>query len=333
MVSWTRAPFGISDLEENAAERYRLSAADPLVKAGRVRCCVRGCDKLLAERKRSGNGADAFCPAHGVSVSHRRPTYVYRDHARNFIVGQELLSIIRKVERKRLGNENSEDALTWNAFLGLSRLGALSSLFPAFTGEAVSTEPELYLWGNRVDMDGSCFWPRLIDVRRRLEKGLTIPTEPDVILRVPGRAIVLVEAKFGSANSTLAKKQDSRGPVHQFLERYCCRQGLPDPLNREWIRAQQAGAVLGQLCRNVIFAHWLAEDNEKAFVVSLVREKEEQQVVQQFRPHLSGSTVGFRRVTWEQVANLVPQQSDAKSLREYLANKTLNLRKAFAYGP
>src|SRR5882724_2790961 len=157
MVSWTpNPPFGLSDLEENAADRYSLRATEPLLRADQVRCCIQGCKNWLARRRRTGNREDAYCPTHGISVS-TSPTYVYQIRARNFIVGQELLAVIHKVERWRLGNECSEDALTWNVFLGLSRLGALSSLFKTLTGVAASTTPELYLWGNRVDVAPPCF--------------------------------------------------------------------------------------------------------------------------------------------------------------------------------
>lgn len=328
---WSPAPLGVSDLEVDAADRYSLRATEPLCRPNEIRCCVRSCDHWLAKRRRAKIRDDAFCSAHNISVS-TKPTYVYRDRRRNFIVGLELLASLHKVESWRLGHETSEDALSWNVFVALSRLGGLRSVFETLTGESASADPELYLWGNRVDAALTHFWDSLLKVRRELERGLAIPTEPDIILRVPGQAIVLVEAKFGSPNGTLARKQDRRGTVPEFLQRYRCRDKRPDPLHRNWIASQDAGNVLEQLCRNVIFAQWLAEEKEKPFVVNLVCEKDQQDVVFRFRQHLAEGVVAFRRASWEQIASLpVIQHPNARPLHDYLANKTLNLQKAFNF--
>jgi len=48
------------------------------------------------------------------------PTYVLQDHLENFIVGRELVDTLTgKAETWRLGNENSEDALSFNVFRSL----------------------------------------------------------------------------------------------------------------------------------------------------------------------------------------------------------------------
>jgi hypothetical protein len=151
------------------------------------------------------------------------------------------------------------------------------------------------------------------------------------MLRAPGQALVLIEAKFGSPNGTLAGKEERFGSVQEFLDRYAPREGSPDPLAREWIGQRPPHRVLEQLCRNVIFAQWLAEAGERPFVVNLVKEAQEEKPP--FADHLvSNSPVTFRHETWEGLYRALPVLSsqEATPLRHYLLHKTDRLSKAFA---
>ncbi len=88
--------------------------------------------------------------------------------------------------------------------------------------------------------------------------------------------------------------------------------------------------VLEQLCRNIVFAQWLAEKEEKVFVVNLVRQVDAIEIEERFSAHLVSNTpVGFRRSTWLPVIT----SCDAEPLRSYFLNKTANLEKAFALSP
>ena len=257
-----------------------------------------------------------------------KPTYIYRDAERNFIIGRDILKSVSKVERWRLGFETCEDALSWNVFVGLYALKSLAEVFEALTGVVPLMEPELYLWGNRIDADCTP-WPDLYEVRAALEKGMPIPTEPDIVLRVSGQAIALIEAKFGSPNSSLSKKKGRFGSIAEFLKRYKCKEGAADPLNRKWISGQEDERILEQLCRNTIFAHWLASEREQPFVVNLVTRKATNDE-QLFRLHLSENVVRFHVRTWEDICGLSAiQREQATILRRYLENKTLNLLPAF----
>ncbi|MDB6023125.1 MAG: hypothetical protein JWQ04_2982 [Pedosphaera sp.] len=256
-------PYGISDLKKNAACRYAIGMSDALIQSEHIQCCVEGCEGWLAKRKGGQKqAAENFCQQHGISMS-KKPTYIFRDPKRNFIIGQEGLAHMKKVEKWRLGYETSEDALTWNVFVSLYALNTLKDAFVKFTGISPMAEPELYLWGNRIGATGPQ-WLNLVTIRNVLEEKLAIQTEPDIILRVPGQAIVLIEAKFGSPNGTFAGKEKGKrfGSVVDFLSRYRCKENAPDPLNRKWISKQTGNLVLEQLCRNVIFAHWLASEVE-----------------------------------------------------------------------
>ena len=158
------------------------------------------------------------------------------------------------------------------------------------------------MWGNRIGSGSPVLWDRLARVRQDLEPAATIPTEPDVILHSPGRAVVLIEAKFASANSTLRGKEERFESVEDFLVHYPPPERMADPLDRSWIEQQPPGEVLEQLCRNVVFAAWLADNGERPFVINLVRADDERDVEAQFRRHLSAkSPVAFRRLTWKAV--------------------------------
>ena len=332
-LNWTSTqPIGLYELKENAAIRYTPKAQDSLICDDRIRCCVRGCNQWLAKRDRGPTDPNSFCPEHGISVS-TSPTYVYADYRRNFIIGIDILDRVKslKVESWRLGNERSEDALSWNVFVGLFALNGLAAAFYILTGIKINTKPELYLWGVKVPDEQPEVWHKLEDVRGKLENGVRIPTEPDIILRAPGQAIVLIEAKFGSPNGTMEGQEERFGDVAEFLNRYPCREGKADPLNRAWIEEQTPGQVLQQLVRNVIFAQWLAEGEEKPFVVNLVRESEKVNVVEQMTNHLAAQgPVRFSRATWEELSKLpLLSHENAATLRHYLENKTNKLARAF----
>ncbi len=326
--------IGVNQLELNAARRYSAVDANPLVGGDQVRCCFRDCDRWLAQRHQGAIGPVCFCDIHGVSVS-TKPTYVYQDYRQNFIVDLALLERVKKlkVESWRLGYEKSEDALSWNVFVGLAGLEGLNAAFRLLTGREVDGEPELYLWGVRID--GSAppqRWANLVRVRQELEAGFSIPTEPDIMLRYPGDCLVLIEAKFGSPNGTLERQKARFGTVSEYLNRYRSAPGQSDPLDRNWIRQQAPEDILEQLCRNVIFAQWLSQTGEQPIVVNLVREGEEPNVSKLLSPHLARECpVRFRRATWECLARLSLMDSEeAEPLRSYLNNKSFELTSAFA---
>jgi hypothetical protein len=327
-VQWEQSPFGIDEIELDAAEGYRTLASS-LRRQGEVRCCIRACRTWLPCRTRKN--PPRFCPDHGISIS-TSPTYVYKDWQRNFLLRHDLIAAVKehKVESWRLGSESSEDALSWNIFVGLAHLGLLGEAFDLLTGCKPKEEPQLFLWGVEVwptYRPGA--WSRLVGARAEFERGVHIPTEPDIMLRVAGQALVLAEAKFGSLNGTLAKKPNQSIP--DFLNRYRPLPGQIDPLDREVIMDMPSDKVLEQLCRNVVFSNYLAEGKEEAFVANLVRGIAEIDVKDRMDLHLSAENRDrFRRVAWEDLGRLPSQRCvEAAPLRHYLKTKTLNLQTAF----
>lgn len=326
--SWSEIPYGRSDFKQEAALRYSTARADSLLREEHLQCCIRDCEELLKRRHRGQQLY--FCPKHGISMS-TKPTYIYEDKERNFIIGKDIPRQMSKVENWRLGFETSEDAVSWNVFVSLYALNGLAEAFEKLTGTIPIGEPELYLWGNRIDAECNP-WTSLIEVRARLEEGLAIPTEPDIILRVPGQAIVLIEAKFGSSNPRIASKKRRFGSVTEFLNRYRCKEGAADPLNRKWISEQEEEKIFEQLCRNAVFAHWLASKREQPFVINLVRRAAQNDELL-FGQHLSKNAVQFHVRRWEDLYGLsVIQGEKASVLRRYLENKTVNLEPAFNLG-
>ncbi|MDP2857139.1 MAG: hypothetical protein Q8P50_04080 [Bacillota bacterium] len=332
LIEWATPPYGVDDLEPGAADGYRTPAS--LLREGdKVRCCVGGCHRLLPRRAR-GKPA-TFCPIHGISVS-MSPTYVYQDWKRNILLRHDLMAVVKqlKVESWRLGSETSEDALSWNVFVGLAHLGGLSEAFEALTGRKARSAPQLFLWGVEVSpTEEPRFWSRLAEVRAELEPRLPTPTEPDIMLWVPGQAIVLIEAKFGSPNGTLGRKKD--GNPHDFLTRYRPPSGRSDPLDRQNILSKPPDEILEQLSRNVLFATWLARGDEEPFVANLVRASVETDVEERMHQHLSAAAqTRLRRVAWETLGRLpTMQRPEAASLSHYLQNKTLRLQPAFTTAP
>ena len=324
-LGWFGLPYGVDDVD-------RAQAAP--VSRDTVRCCIQGCSRILVRAHRAPrNNAACFCQEHQIRVSpsRTRPTYVFRDASRNFIVDRGLLQVAKKTESWRLGNETSEDALSWNMFVGLMRLSLLRDAVYILTGVTFHAQPRLYLWGNEIMEWKVRPWALLHKIRDQLERGFGIQTEPDVALHVPGELLVLIEAEFGSPNSTLDKK--SYDTVEQFLEVYSRPEDGPEPLEREWIAAQPATVILEQLCRLAVFGTWMRKAEEKVVVVNLLREAELASSQPRFVSHLApGSPVQFEARAWEQLIPLAGG-ADNDTLERYLKNKSYCLLPAFTAPP
>lgn len=176
-------------------------------------CPVNGCRAPL-QTISFGKSALPYCTAHGIRLHSN--TFVYWNgydrvedpKLRNFAVRRDLARDIvlrpgQKVESHRLGYEMSEDALSWNVFVGLAEAGKLRDAVRFLTGRKIEQEPRLYLWGELVDLEHGKRerFAQLERVRQLLEPDIgKFKTEPDIMLVVDGQLIVCIEAKFGSGN-------------------------------------------------------------------------------------------------------------------------------------
>ncbi len=329
-TTWQPAPPG----------RSNLRTAD-LLAGDRICCCVSSCQvRLPRTRKAREQGPEFFCPEHHLRTAPSGPTYVFRkgEKHRNILLRQDALKAHPKWKDHRLGSETSEDALTWNVFVGLKSLGALRPAVGLLAGVVPSAEPRLILWGHEVPREGSKVvpWAPLGDPHRALEPRHQQKTEPDVILHVPGELLVVVEAKFGSSNPTLAernkKRRRKRKPAEDaatFLARYRTRPDASDPLDRSAICSLPDRAVLEQLVRMAVFASWLGDQDVRRVLVNLSRRCDQAPGLgHPFQGHLrSSGPVEFRAASWE---DLFPVTTGP--LQKYLVEKSYHFEPAFQLG-
>lgn len=257
------------------------------------------------------------------------PTYVLTDARQNFIVGRSLIDQVLggnwgKAETYRLGNENSEDALTWNVFRSLQETERLKVLTPLLCECTDASEAELYLWGRRITAVGAEAWKRLAEVRAELEPTHRQQTEPDAVLHLAGWGWIFIEAKFGSKVTTAASAERMRA----WLGRY--PKQAPHLFNLAELEAISHKEFPEQLLRNIVFADRIAAEGERAHVVLLAREKELTSVDRWLRRCLAADgRVSFSRLSWEQLYRALPVERALAPLRRYLEEKSYALGRAF----
>lgn len=324
-------PYGFDELDPHII--YDSSGAK------RIRCFVRGCSHFLRPPANSGFRGDV-CAEHGIRC-HSSGTYTYADATRNVIIDQDVFAerVIGnpdKYESSRLGSEKSEDTLTWNVFRTFQKLGCLSQLMNELFGIQESGEPTLYLWGLRASDESFAPWDLLRQARIRFEANLPVNrplTEPDITLHVPGKYLILIEAKFTSPNSFYEQgpRKDERSLTLDEL-----RQIYQDPSLRflDTDKARTTNRIHYQFWRNIVFAEWMASQDSpstQAFHVSLVRSRSEKQSAVEFKELMKDPFKDrFQRVTWEEI-HAVAKRKDEKFERlcRYLKTKSANLVKSF----
>ncbi len=196
-------------------------------------------------------------------------------------------------------------------------------------------EPFLYLWGICLTEDAFDPWNLLIAARKRFESNLPVErplTEPDIGLFLPGRYLILIEAKFTSPNTFYQRgpRQDAHSlTLQELLEIY------HDPRLRilDHRRACSAPRVSYQLWRNTVFAEWMGrEDHPKtrAFHVNLTRKGHERSSAAEFHSLLNPDfNDRFRKLSWETIYRACCQQPQLSRLCRYLESKTAGLARAF----
>ncbi|MGH2567810.1 MAG: PGN_0703 family putative restriction endonuclease, partial [Bacteroidota bacterium] len=302
-------------------------------------------------------------PEHRIRIHTAGPTFIYYNGSdnnskrnaalRNILFESEyfnehFLSNAAKAESHRICNENSEDALTWNVFTRLASSQLLSTLLSTLTHISLDNEPELYLWGLKVNLHDSSapsLFPALISARGIFEKDITkYLTEPDIMLYVPGQVLVLVEAKFTSGNTiasdsatndvTGEKPKSRDGVLRRYTPTFLPRDSLLSP--------SSSGPFYSQLYRNLVFAIFMANTlNIRWGLVNLVcdrqfhqrQHKVEFQDPTQFIHALlpEKSRDKFLFYSWERLyADHVANTIELEDLGEYMYNKSANCDKALA---
>jgi hypothetical protein len=297
------------------------------------------------ELRRSAHSADAPCPFKGHDQDRLRwraggyrkgtefhgsppvsfrvsPTYVLEHKADNFIVGQDLLGQLGgKAETWRLGNENSEDALSFNVFRSLQEAGVLAEAVRLLVGIDPTDEPDLIVWGRRLGSASTHVVPELQAALAELEPWPGQKTEPDVILRVAGWGWIFIEAKLASPTSTLKNKPEK-------LKAWASVYGGAGPFDFAAIEAAEPASFPEQLLRNVAVAQRVA-GRERAAVVALVRDVYVDSVEKWPASYLANDSIYTGAATWEQLFTLTEKREALADLGEYMADKSVNLRPAF----
>jgi hypothetical protein len=337
---------------------YKDFDVDPRRMQDAAVCPIRTCSARLVTVS-YGKAKRPFCPTHGIRLHSN--TFVYwngeerKDEARlrNFRLRPDLareiaLHSVGKAESYRLGYEMSEDALTWNAFVGLAQARKLRHAVKFLTDRDIDTEPRLYLWGRLVDVTSSqsrseVFQP-LCEVRELLEGGIrNFKTEPDVMLVLDRQLVICVEAKFGSGN-TLAhegkvreedKPVDRTGLLKQYLDK------APEE-TRRIIDQNSIGEMFhSQLFRNIVFASAMAKGCDW-HVVNLVSETQwrrrkdskycsfvnPEESIRSYLHQSCRQCFSFR--TWEEFHKaLIKNKSELGELNTYFCTKSAHYRHAF----
>lgn len=327
-----KLPFGVADLDPE----MHVDPGPPK----RIRCFVRGCRHWLLPPSRRDAGDT--CPDHGIRC-HSSGTYSYADVRHNLIVdadtfAKRVIGHPFKYESSRFGQENSEDAITWNVFRTLQQAGSLHCVANQITGLAPTGEPNLLLWGLALTSDSFEPWPLLIEARKRFETNLPVRrplTEPDIALYLPGKYLILIEAKFTSMNPSCMdgpRKTPSSLTKSELLEIYWHDKATL--LMRD--RAHLEATVHYQLWRNLIFAEWMGVQGDTptpAYLMSLTRQGHDVESCRAFAELLSPSLQNrFRQFAWETMLEVIPAGSPSLStLTAYFRSKTASLHQAFTF--
>jgi len=254
-----------------------------------------------------------------------------------------------KMESGRLCYESSEDAVSYNVFTELLSNGnALRKLLGHIIKQEVKADVDLYLWGGKIDLKHNRFIPYkpLVDTRKHLEHDIKrFATEPDIMLVVPGKVVVCIEAKFGSKNPIAKERHSSDGEkpkrVSELIERYCAKNRIVD-MNKILDLSKPPKLFYEQLFRNVVFAatmaklegapEWYVVNLRSQHVMNLKRgEPESMPIKRNIRSILRPTHKRrFTHITWEQIYDVAVKNDEKLSnLAWYLKTKSLNCSRAF----
>ena len=254
-----------------------------------------------------------------------------------------------KLESGRLCYESSEDAVSYNVFTELLSDGAsLKQLAGAITNHYIGNNVDLYMWGGKIDLKSNSFvkYGPLTEVRRQLERGIIRwGTEPDIMLVIPKRLVVCIEAKLGSKNPIATEKAGEKWEKpkrrEQLVARYCTNNSLIDP-DEIFDFRNMPTHFYEQLFRNIVFAasmakleghaNWFVVNLRNQHVMNLKRGKPES--LPMLRAVRSLLTPKYKRrvthLTWEEIYGMVVKgHSELVNLAWYLKNKSLYCGRAF----
>lgn len=303
-----------------------------------------------------------FCPEHGIRI-HKQSGFVYyngpsRDDLsvstkRNLMFNSgyyinNFLKKNNKMESTRLCYENSEDAVSYNVFTKLASDGdALRKIVSYITNKNIKEEVDLYLWGGKIDLKNNTFekYNTLLIVRDHLEKDIKkFKTEPDIMLVIPKKIVICIEAKFGSKNPIAKDKEEEEGEkpkkTEKLISRYCKGN---DFINKDTLFdfGKMPELFYEQIFRNIVFAasmaklegaaEWYVVNLRNQHVINLKRGKPESfPIMRNIRSILQPEyKKRFIHLTWETIYEQAVEDGQLADLSWYLKNKSLSCGRAF----
>lgn len=288
-----------------------------------VECPVKGCSHVVERQRKVFLRDERFtCPTHGIVIS--PSTWVYVDYWRNLINTETsdmaLICDIKSVKRdnNRLGNNNSEDAVTWNFFRRLQRHNLVGSTLERCIGETMQGKNCVMYWSYSHKEQGT--WEWLKKARSTFGEKPNRSTEPDLIIETDN-VLVFIEAKVGATNQTK--------PSNKSVEKLYATGGdgwfgkVFHEAENFWTIA--VDSKLYELMRMWLLGTWIAEQIGKKFVlINLVLEHKEEDIETRFGDKIiQGQARRFQRCAWEQLYHTVQSQEFDIELEQFFKGKTL----------
>lgn len=305
-----------------------------------VECPVFECPEKVKRQRKHFKCEDVFkCPRHHICIS--PTTFEYPNETYNILNRSthemDLLSMAKKYKREsRIAHDNSEDALTWNAFRFLHHSNLLLPWLKGISGYDDDIQDEIY-WS--YSLNQKVQWDILNRARTEFGEEIKNGSEPDLAI-VTNRCVFFVEAKLTATNQTSGKgkKLDKHlnnpkayvtGDKGWFKEIF--KSDYPSIINDQKY----------ELMRFWLLGSWMAKQMAKDFIlVNLVCDPNETTIQADFGKHIQETGQRrFIRQTWEDIYRLIKgsgiSTDQGKAFLNYMENKTIgydsdgNLRKAF----
>lgn len=302
-------------------------------------CPVEGCGTRLTKRQSNHFVFDQQqygCSQDGIVFS--PSTFEYEDAKRNMLWGDfaSLMAMTSKREKKRLGRDNSEDAVTWNVFrylVGRDERQDLLCLYLSRLAKVPLQPRKTVFWSHDTETGG--VWSWLMKARKEFELSPRNGSEPDLIV-LTDKVLFFIEAKVNAPNSTTPSSPESE-------DKYVTGGG------GWWKSAFKSGTDYAQiavhdrkyeLMRFWLLGTWMAKELGVGFrLVNLLRrdnrDREEEKAKKGGKPpfgtYLSDNPNAlFLRETWEGIHEFIkdaaPQSADKDTMISYFRNKTIGYR-------
>lgn len=296
------------------------------VTSTKVECPVRHCTRTVLKQRKNFKRLDKFkCPEHNIYIS--PSTFEYEMSLDNILwkdkAEQELLfKRIGKVKReiRRIGRDNSEDAVTWNIFRFLEKENLLPNYLSKFAGCPVENAEVVY-WSYSQSEDA--VWSKLRQARQKFEIKPESGSEPDLVVCAKN-VLFFIEVKLTANNNTVPKSTDPK-----VQDKYTKGgNGWYKNVFKSDFNTISITHKKYELLRFWLLGSWIAHLlNLNFFLINIVLNRNEKNIEKIFGKHIKENPNRiFVRATWESIYNLI-LESRAEGIRkekvlEYFRNKT-----------